>query len=189
MQVWLQKDADLGCPGDFSCIKTPYSSLFSNSMEAIQLRVLQFKSEFRQPFRHLHFWASSFSSVTSFPLCLHACTHVPRFPVVALHQNPPVVRQLWLSTPDPQLFLHLCYISTCWSSEKCPVRISPEKFKCHNKGICWISNLWHSTWFRKEPRAPIPWDLGATVQTPLSNTMQAALNLLLPVPKSVTGKH
>lgn len=58
MQVGLQRDTGLGWPGDFSSIKNPHSSLFSNKTEAIHFRVLQFKCEFRQHFRHLHFWAS-----------------------------------------------------------------------------------------------------------------------------------
>lgn len=35
MKVGLQRDTDLGCPGDFSSIKNPHSLLFSNQMGAI----------------------------------------------------------------------------------------------------------------------------------------------------------
>lgn len=183
MQVWLQRDADLGCPDHSSCIKNLHSSLFSNKMELIWFRVLQLKSEFRQPFRHLIFGASNFSSVIPFPLYPCTSTRAPGFPVVAavnriLHSSTAVISHLWLCMPDPELFLCLCYISTCWSSEKCPIRISPEKLEYCIKGTCWISNLWQSH-FRKEPRVHIPRDLGATVQTPPGNIVQAALNLLL----------
>lgn len=169
----MQNTADLGCPDDFSRTKNPLSLLFNNKTEVMRFRVLRFESEFKQSFRHLHFWASSLSSVIPFPLYLLSCPPAPRFPITAV-----VNRALHRNTSDQAAMATrlisnigcfcLCYISPHWSSEKCPEHTSPEKTKCHNKGICWISNLWHS-W--KESRVPVPWDLVATVQTPPGNTV------------------
>lgn len=47
-----------------------FTLILCNKMEAISFRVLQFKYEFRQLFRQMHFWACNLSSMIPFPLNL-----------------------------------------------------------------------------------------------------------------------
>lgn len=101
----MQNTADLGCPDDFSHTKNLLSLLFNNKTEVMRFRVLRFESEFKQSFRHLHFWASSLSSVIPFPLYLLSCTPAPRFPITAV-----VNRALHRNTSD-QAAMATCLIS------------------------------------------------------------------------------